>query len=227
MINTEITKELLISFTGALLALLSAGIIWFLKSAYGKHKSEIFALAKFERIFAMNLTLLKDNFEFLDEWLKSLKNNRPYSCHFADYLINEEETYKLSNLKLINKILSLNYKLHRTSLDFNNIYKSYWEVIFKIDSIGDEVKRENNLKIYHGNTSDILQKMISNYEPLKNNIIDVIALIRAVHKVRKHSLFGYLSFLFRDLFPRISEKTIEKEKANLLDNIKTEEKTGE
>ena len=67
---SEITEDILISSMGTLLALLSAGIIWFLKSAYEKHKSEVFALAKFERIFAMNITLLKDNFDFLNKWIK-------------------------------------------------------------------------------------------------------------------------------------------------------------
>ena len=115
-------KEIITSFAGTLFALLSAGVVWLIKSAYEKHRSEVLALAKFERIFANNLTILKDNFDFLDKWIVSLKNNRPYSFHFEDYYINEEETYKISNLELINRILTLNYMLRRTGLDFANIY---------------------------------------------------------------------------------------------------------
>ena len=151
MLELSLSKEILTSFAGTLLALLSAGIVWLVKSAYEKHKSEVLALAKFERIFANNLTILKDNFDFLDKWIASLKNNRPYSIHFESYYINEEETYKISNLGLINRVLSINYMLRRTSLDFANIYKSYWEVIFKIDSIQDEARKEQNLKTYHEN----------------------------------------------------------------------------
>ena len=223
MLELEITKEILTSFSGTLLALLSAGLVWFLKSAYEKHKAEVLALKKFEIIFANDITILKDNFEFLDKWLTSLKNNRPYSYHFENYYINEEETYKLNNLKLINQIVSINYKLRRTGLDFDNIYKSYWDTIFRIDSIQEDTRKENSLKTYHDTIKGILEQMKLNYEPLKNNIIDTVALIRAVYKVRRHSLFGYVGLIFVDVFPRITKKSIEKEVLLLKDNIKRNE----
>lgn len=223
MLELNLSKEILISFAGTLLALLSAGVVWLVKSAYEKHKSEVLALAKFERIFANNLTILKDNFDFLDKWITSLKNNRPYSVHFENYYINEEETYKISNLGLINRVLSTNYMLRRTALDFANIYKSYWEVIFKIDSISDETRREQNLKIYHENILKNLEQMKQGYSIIKNSVIDVVAYIRAVNKVRRHSLFGYISFLFVDLFPRVTKKSIEKEIVILKKNIKKKE----
>ncbi|MDO8590469.1 MAG: hypothetical protein Q7R65_00640 [bacterium] len=223
MTELGITKDVLTSFAGTLLALLSAGIVWFLKSAYEKHKSEVLALAKYERIFANNLTILKDNFDFLDKWIGSLKNNRPYSFHFENYYINEEETYKISNLGLINRLLSVNYMLRRTGLDFANIYKSYWEVIFKIDSIQDEIRKEQNLKTYHENILVNLEQMKQGYEVIKNSVVDVVAYIRAVNKVRRHSLFGYIGFLFIDIFPRVTKQSIEKEVRILKDNIKRNE----
>ena len=223
MPEIAITKEILTSLAGTLLALLSAGFVWFLKSAYEKHRLEVLALAKFERIFANNLTILKDNFDFLDEWIASLKNNRPYSFHFENYYINEEETYKISNLGLINRLLSVNYMLRRTGLDFANIYKSYWEVIFKIDSIQDEARKEQNLKTYHENILVNLEQMKQGYEVIKNSVVDVVAYIRAVNKVRRHSLFGYIGFLFIDIFPRITKKSIEKEVILLRENIKKNE----
>ena len=224
MLELSLSKEILTSFAGTLLALLSAGIVWLVKSAYEKHKSEVLALAKFERIFANNLTILKDNFDFLDKWIASLKNNRPYSIHFESYYINEEETYKISNLGLINRVLSINYMLRRTSLDFANIYKSYWEVIFKIDSIQDEARKEQNLKTYHENILINLEQMKQGYEVIKSGVVDVVAYIRAVNKVRRHSLFGYISFLFVDVFPRVTKKSIEKEIILLKENIERKEK---
>ncbi|MFH1402301.1 MAG: hypothetical protein ABIG87_01605 [Patescibacteria group bacterium] len=224
MLELSILKEILTSFAGTLLALLSAGIVWLIKSAYEKHKSEVLALAKFERIFANNLTILKDNFDFLDKWITSLKNNRPYSVHFEGYYINEEETYKISNLELINRVLSTNYMLRRTGLDFANIYKSYWEVIFKIDSIQDEARKEKNLKTYHENILTNLEQMKQGYEVIKSGVVDVVAYIRAVNKVRRHSLFGYISFLFIDVFPRVTKKSIEKEIMLLKENIERKEK---
>lgn len=224
MLELSLLKGILTSFAGTLLALLSAGVVWLVKSAYEKHKSEVLALAKFERIFANNLTILRDNFDFLDKWIVSLKNNRPYSVHFESYYINEEETYKISNLGLINRVLSTNYMLRRTALDFANIYKSYWEVIFKIDSIPDETRREKNLKTYHENILTNLEQMKQGYSIIKNSVIDVVAYIRAVNKVRRHSLFGYISFLFIDVFPKVTKKSIEKELILLKENIEKKEK---
>ena len=226
MLELDLPKEILTSFAGTLFALLSAGFVWFLKSAYEKHRLEVLALAKFERIFANNLTILKDNFDFLDKWIGSLKNNRPYSFHFENYYINEEETYRISNLGLINRLLYVNYMLRRTGLDFANIYKSYWEVIFKIDSIQDETRKEQNLKTYHENILVNLEQMKQGYEIIKNSVIDVVAYIRAVNKVRRHSLFGYVSFLFIDIFPKVTKQSIEKEVLILKDNIKRNENSS-
>ena len=123
------TNEIIVSFIGTLFALFSAGIVWILKSAYEKHRAEVFALSKFERIFANNLTILKDNFNFLNDWINSLENNRAFSIHFEGYYINEEETYKIKNLELINRLLSLNYMLRRTGFDFENTYKTFFDCI--------------------------------------------------------------------------------------------------
>ena len=224
MSEFNLSKEILTPFVGTLFALLSAGLVWFIKSAYEKHRLEVLALAKFERIFANNLTILKDNFDFLDKWIASLKNNRPYSFHFENYYINEEETYKISNLGLINRVLSVNYMLRRMGLDFANIYKSYWDVISKIDSIQDEMRKERNLKTYDENILINLEQMKQSYEVIKSGVVDVVAYIRAVNKVRRHSLFGYISFLFIDVFPRITEKSMEKETAALKANIEEKSK---
>ncbi len=226
MLELNLSKEILTSFAGTLFALLSAGFVWFLKSVYEKHRFEVLALAKFERIFANNLTILKDNFDFLDKWIASLKNNRPYSFHFENYYINEEETFKISNLGLINRLLSVNYMLRRSGLDFANIYKSYWEVILRIDSIQDEARKELNLKTYHENILINLEQMKQGYEVIKNSVVDVVAYIRAVNKVRRHSLFGYISFLFIDVFPKITKQSIEKEVQILKDNIERNEKAS-
>lgn len=224
MSGMQITKDIVTSFAGTLLALLSACLVWLFKSGYEKHKSEKVALAKFERIFVINIEILKDNFEFIDEWVAAVEQNRPFSFHFEDYNINEEETYKISNLKLINQIFSINYKLRRTGLDISNMYKSYWEIILRIDAIQDQTKKENSLNIYHNTVKDSLKKAKLNYEPLKDDLINVIALVRAVHKIRFHSFFGYVSFLFADVFPIITKKSIENEVILLKKNIERKEK---
>ena len=119
----------------------------------------------------------------------------------------------------------MNYMLRRTRLDFANIYKSYWDVIFKIDSIQDEARKENNLKTYHENILTNLEQLKQGYEVIKNKEVDVVAYIRAVNRVRRHSLFGYISLLFIDVFPRVTKKSIEKEMAILKDNIERNKKS--
>lgn len=211
MVDPNITKEIFVSFAGTLLALLSAGLIWFFKSAYEKHGTEILALRKYQIIFANNLTVLTDNFEFIDKWLESINNGRPYSFKFGTLVINEEEIFKLSNLSLINKILSLNYKLRRTELDMENIYRNYWDTILYIDAIQDEQRKEKNLQIYHRTIKQHLTQMKENYEPLKTNSIEVVANIRVAAKVRFHSLFGYLGIFFRDIFPTMNDQAVKVE----------------
>lgn len=218
MPSIEISNEVLTSFTGAVLALVSAGLVWILKSAYEKHRKEILALAKFERIYAIDLTLLKDNFEEIDNWIASLNKDRPYSFYIGTYYLDEEETYKLSNLELISRILNINYKLRRTGFDLENIYKSYWDTLAHVNST-------EALNFYHNTVKDTLGKIRTNYEPLKKDIIETVALIRAAHRVRKHSLFGYLSMLFVDIYPKITKEAIEREINILKENIARNEKT--
>lgn len=224
MPELAISKDILTSFIGTILALLSAGIIWFLKSAYEKHRSEKLALAKFERIFAINLTILKDNFEFVDNWISALNEGRPYSFHLEKYFIDDETTFKLSNLELINSIISTNYMLRRTSSDLGNIYKGYWEIVFKIEAMPDPITKEANLKQYHSTVINALEQIKKNHIPLNSAIMETVALVRAVDYVRFHSLFGYLGLLFADIFPRATKKLKEEEMEKLRQNIQEKSK---
>lgn len=217
--DSEISKSIIISFAGAILTIFSAGIIWIIKSAYEKHKAEKFALSKFERTFAINSRLLKDNFDFIKQWRLSIEQGRPYSFSLRNFSVSDEDTYKLSDLKLIKEILTLNYKLNSTNLDLDNIYKGYWDVIFRIDSIQNIEVREKNLKTYHDNFQKILEKIEQNYKPLRDSIINVVAFIREADRVRRYSLFGCLNFLFIDVFPKINKKNIEIERLILEKNL--------
>jgi len=208
MLEIDIATKIFTSFAGTILAILSASVIWLVKLAYEKHKAEVLALAKFERMFVQNIPLLQDNLQFINQWIEALKNNRPFSFHIEKLITNEEATYKLSNLKLVNKILSLNYKSKRICEDLENIYKSYWDVIIKIQAIQDKEEKQRDLIRYHKTVSNTLEEMKKNYEPIKKELIDVIANIRVIGNVRKHSLFGYLDILFIDVVPRVTKKDI-------------------
>ncbi len=213
------TSEIIISFIGTLFALFSAGIIWILKSAYEKHRAEVFTLSKFERIFANNLTILRDNFNFLNDWISSLENNRAFSIHFEDYYINDEETYKIKNLELINRLLSLNYMLRRTGFDFENTYKTYWEGIKSVNETKDVESRERNFEELNKNLLPVLRKMSGGYKVIEDKLVDVVAYIRCVNNVRKHSVFGYFSFLFLDIYPKITSYSVKRQVEILRENI--------
>lgn len=213
------TNEIIVSLIGTLIALFFTWIVWILKSAYEKHTAEVFALSKFERIFANNLTILKDNFNFLNDWISSLENNRPFSIHFESYYINDEETYKIKNLELINRLLPLNYMLRRTDFDFENTYKTYWEGVKSVNEIKDEESRNRNFEALNKNLLPDLRKMKNNYEVIEAKLVDVVAYIRCVNYVRKHSIFGYFSFLFLDIYPKITNNSVKRQVEILRENI--------
>lgn len=214
------SNEIFTSFIGTLFALFSAGVVWFIKSAYEKHRSEVVSLVKFERIFVNNLTILRDNFEFLGDWIISLENNRPFSIHFQNYYINEEETYKINNLELINRLLSLNYMLRRTSFDFENTYKTYWDGVRSVNSIENVENREENFRALNLNLLPTLVGLSNGYKVIEDRLVDTVAYIRCVNNVRRHSFFGYISLLFIDIFPRVTEGSIKKQVEIIKENIK-------
>lgn len=215
MLETEVQSQLLATFIGTLLAIGSAAFVWLIRSAYEKHRKERLALSKLERKFVLNATIAEDNLQFMRVWVNALKDNRPFSFHFEEFLIDNEETHNLSQLKLINKILPVNYKLRRMGLDLKNIYSNYWDVVAKIDSIPDEQRKIQNLEHFHKTVILGIEEMSKNYPILNKDFVDVLACIRVAANVRKHSLFGYISILFTDVFPRTTKKSIEKEKGKL------------
>lgn len=225
MTEIEITKEIFTSFAGTMFALLSAGIVWLLKSALDKHKSETVALAIYERGLASNLEVLYDNFDFLDQWIDSLKNqNRPYSAHFEPYIIDDQEHYKISDVGLINQIIQLNYKLRRSSADLGHLQKGYLKTLKEIDSTADKKDRLLNLSSFHQSFVSCLEPVTVNRNHLEKEILKAIARIRLVSTVRRHSLFSYLSFLFKDVWPRATQKHFEKELDRLQKDVEERKK---
>lgn len=215
----EISQEVANSFLGTSIALFSAAFIWFLKTTYEKHVKEMLILAKFERFFALNLRYLTDNFGFVDEWINSLKNNRPFSFYIQDYIVDDDESYKINNLLLINKLLPLNYKLKRTSFDLKNIYNNYWDNLIRIDATQDPQQKEINFKAQNENILVPLNSFKQNYEPLKNDIIEAVAIIREIHRVKRHSVPSYINLLFEDIFPSVTKESLKQQEKNLRDNI--------
>jgi hypothetical protein len=225
MTGIEISKEIFTSFTGTLFALLSAGIVWLLKSAFDKHKSENAALARYERCFASNLEIMYDNFDFLNQWIEVIENqSRPYSAHFEDYVIDDQEHYKISDLELINWIVQLNYKFRRTAADFNHLQKGYLKTLAEIDSLPAEQDRLCNLKKFHENFVPGLKKMTTNRKNLEEGTLNTIARIRLVSKVRKYSLFNCISFLFTDIWPRPTQERFNKELKQLQKDVEAKKK---
>ncbi len=226
MIKVEFSREIFTSFVGTALALFSAGLIWLLKSALDKHKSESIALAKYERSLATNLENLYYNFDFLVEWINLIKtNNQPYSAHFEKYFIDDVEHYRISDLELINQIVQLNYKLRRSAADFEHLQNGYITTLAKIDSITDSTSRLKNLTAFHQNFVSGLEQIRVNRTHLEKEILKSITRIRLNSDVRKHSLFSYLSFLFKDVWPRASQKRFDTEYEQLCKEVEERKKT--
>lgn len=227
MTEIQISQEIFISFAGTLLALLSAGFVWLLKSAFSKHESEIMALARYERCLVINIEILNDNFDFLNRWLNSIKNrNRPYTAHFEQYLIDDSEHYKISDLELINQIIYLNYKLRRTAADFNHLQTGYSETLSEINSIPDEESKWRNLDNFHKNYTPGLEGMATNHDHLKKEILKTVARIRLVSKVRRYSLFSCLTLLFKDIWPLATKAKFDKELKQLHKEVAERENTN-
>lgn len=226
MTGIEISKEIFTSFAGTAFALLSAGVVWLLKSALDKHRSETVALARYERGLATNLEVVYDNFDFLNQWIDAIKNqNRPYSAHFEQFIIDDQEHYKIGDLELVNQIVQLNYKLRRSAADFDHHQKVYFKTLAEIDSIKDKEDKLQNLNMFHQNFALSLEQMIPNREHLEKEVLKAIARIRLVSKVRKHSLFSYLSFLFKDIWPRVTQERFDKELKLLQKDVEKRKKS--
>ncbi len=219
MFENDIIKEISPAFLGTILALLSTGLIWLLKSSFEKHNREMGALGFYEKIFVQNIRLLADAFENIDSWITSMKAGRSFVVHFEPLRIDNEELQKISNLSLVNQILRGNYMFGRTSSDISMIYSNYRETISKIDSIVDEESKKKNLDIFYGETIVVLTELKKNYEPLEREFIETIALIRVNASIRFHSISGYVSLLMKDIFPKVTKKALEREREILKSNL--------
>ena len=214
------SSEVISTFIGTILAIISTGLLWILKTAYSTHRTEMAALAKYERMYAKNLMLVKDNFQHLNNWVSAVNNKRPYSFYFEPFLFNDEDSYKLKNLKLINVLISTNYMLKNISCTIEHLHKTYWETIRILDQETDTTKKEKQFLHFHENIKNTLEEMLKNQEPLHVALIRGLAAIGAVHKVRRFSLFGCIDFLFKDIYPKVSEEVIDKEELEVKMNIR-------
>lgn len=202
-------------------SILLAGLagLWAFKSAYSRSIEENIALARYERISSINLTNLADNYEIVDKWIAAIDQERVFRQPFSAMIVDDESSYKLKEIALIRKIISLNYKLRRTSIDLENLASGYWEGVLKIDSNPDAAQKEVDLKLFHTNIKEVLVKSKVNKQPIENDIVDLVGHIRAIYKVRRLSVFHLARFLSADIYPRVTQQKIESEVVNLKKEI--------
>ncbi|MCX6717065.1 MAG: hypothetical protein NTU76_00095, partial [Candidatus Taylorbacteria bacterium] len=143
-------------------------------------------------------------------WIVGLKSNRPYVCCFGKFVIDDETHMKISDIGLINKIVKTNSFLKRMGEDVNGIYKNYVKVISGITD-GKTVLTEDQLKFYSNNLAEALDKILKKIEEGDKDVIKTLAHIRLAGRVKFHSIFGYFSILFRDVFPSINDKKVNNE----------------
>jgi len=111
------------------------------------------------------------------------------------------------------------YRLDRSDKDLKNMYKGYCDAVYKIDSMEDEKFKEENFKAIFQNIQQHLEAITPNYTILQENLKNLISYIRANSKVRKFSLFGFIDFLFKDIYPKVNRKLVSEERKKLEEEI--------
>jgi hypothetical protein len=202
------------------LSILSAGIVWVLSLPFNTYREEILTIAKWEKITALNEVAIRDNVHFMNEWLTAIAGSRPYSCYFETLLTGDFDSSFLSDLKLTNQLIKLNYMSKRTSDDLKNLYISYWDTLTKITALSDPSVVEI-LRNYHDSVSTAIIGIKKSHITIHKEILPVLASLQVGGTVRFHSIFGYARFLStRYIWPRPTEKKINDRLAQLVKEMR-------
>jgi len=212
-------QEILQSFLTLPNAVILAAATWLIKSSYNKYVAEKRSIGIFERIYAQNLRILDDSIEFMNQWIDALKNNNNYSCYFEELVIDDTNHLHISDLNLVNILITTNYIQRRANHDLKNTYKVYQEMHahFREKNLlaSDEFKISNQTA---------LNAVLSIKEGLEKFVIPdtikAIAYLQLAGKTKEHSIYGYLNLLDMNIFPRITEAKV-KDRINKINSRRT------
>lgn len=197
------------SFLGSLLALLFAGLVWFIKSAYEKHKRTSLAIAKFERSYVENIAHLDQHITLINIWIQAIEQKQKYAAPpFSILSIDNESHLHLGDMKLVNLLIKTNFSQKSLNDDLTSMYSFYEKnfIYFLDKKISLEQWQSNNEEIL-----PVLKKMIEEIPKIQANLIKGVAYLRLSGRVLSHSVFSYIQILSVNVWPRITEKKIDQE----------------
>ncbi len=210
-------------FTAAIFTIAAAAITWFVKTSYDKFKRDMRAIARVERISALNRARLISNKPLIEMWSSALKSGRRYIRPIDKLIIDDETHYDVSDISLVNLIVRTNFTLQAFNDDIENLYKDYVENFAPLviqDPPGIK-KFENEMK----EIARLLDQTVAYIPNLESEILSVSARARVLGRVKKHSTFGYLSLLETNVFPRITSEKLSIELDRLRKEIKDKAET--
>ncbi|MCR4328331.1 MAG: hypothetical protein NUV53_02320 [Patescibacteria group bacterium] len=197
------------SFLGSLLALLFAGLVWFIKSAYEKHKRTSLAIAKFERGYVENIAHLDQYIALIRIWIQAIENKQKYAAPpFSILSIDNESHLYLGDMRLVNLLIKTNFKQKGLNDDISSMH-SFYEKNFSYF-----LDKKISMEQWHSSNEELLptlKKMTKEIPEIQSSLIQQVAYLRLSGRALFHSIFNYIQVLNVNIWPRVTNKKINQE----------------
>lgn len=151
-----INYELLLT---AVLALISALIVWLFKLSIENFQKESLSLNEVQIALAVNAQKLKDNEEFFESWLTSLKEGRLYSVQFHSLIFPYEKLKDIRSTLLINQIIMSFYMCESFGKDLTGMHTAYYSTA--TSGVFKKTDDENWLDFNENTLKNISQSKVS------------------------------------------------------------------
>jgi hypothetical protein len=188
---SAVNYELLIT---AVIAFISALIIWLIKLSIDNFLKESVALTEIQIALAVNAEKIKDNEEFYDQWLHALSVNKLYSTQFHSLLFPYDKLRDIKSFKLVNQVIFTFYMCESFGKDLNGIHKSYYDIgtsgVFK--DLTDE-----NWFIFNKSTHSSALKNKASFKTISERILEDVAETKRYIEIRKKSFHYVLISTFK------------------------------
>jgi len=213
IVSSEILIEILVSVSIVFL-------IFLVNEHLRRYKENKRNLGILERRVRENHKKLVGNTGLLHQWLESLDSKKPYSCVFARFQeFTAEDTMLSSNLLLVNSLVKQNdFFMGFNEEIIDNFYSSYSETRNRATS------GQLDLAVWNKYQDNLIKQMSGFFdkaEKQKEEVLDLLALIRALYMISRYSLVGFLyEVATYNFFPRLTEDRISKSKKALKEKIR-------
>lgn len=218
LLETETFSSALL---GATFAFLFTGIAWFLKISYEKRSREYFNIGKLERIFVMNLSVLMSHICLLDQWKSALQQHIEYSCRFSRVTVDDAAHLSIGDMKLVKLLVKANLNFGNVNDDIESFYTEYkrsWTRF--LDEKIDTNAIQQNESYFIQQIDRFIKKILE----IQDETIRVLAYLKLYGNTKKYSLFQVLNVLHWNIWPRVTEKMLEKKIIEIKIEIKRKTK---